>query len=80
MKIKKLIYQMIRFPLPSYGYLKMSFSEMTEVMKGNLSLEEIQQVKSYMDNVTNFLLKRKQDRSLNNRSPKGTIASSNTPF
>ena len=63
-----------------YGYLKMSFSEMTEVMKGNLSLEEIRQVKSYMDNVTNFLLKRKQDRSLSNRSPKGTIASSNSPF
>jgi len=63
-----------------YSYLKMSFSEMTDVMKGNLSLEEIQQVKSYMSSVTNFLLKIKQDRSINNRSPKGTIASSNTPF
>ena len=40
-----------------YSYLKMSFSEMTDVMNGNLSLEEIQKIKSYMNNVINFLLK-----------------------
>ena len=36
-----------------YAYLKASFSEMTSIMKGNITYEELKEVKEYMDNVTN---------------------------
>ena len=64
-----------------YGYLKMTFAEMTEVMKGNLSLEELNDVKEYFNSVTNELLKRVMNKNQKNGGvPQGNIVSSNTPF
>ena len=43
-----------------YGYLKSSFTEMTSLMKGNLSLNEIREVKDYMDGICNKISKKTQ--------------------
>ena len=43
-----------------YGYLKSSFIEMTSLMKGNLSLNEIREVKDYMADICNKIIKKKQ--------------------
>ena len=65
----------------SYGYLKMTFSEMTEVMKGNLSLRELDDVKPYLSGVTNELMKRVHEKKNGtNGMPQGSIISSNTIF
>ena len=58
-----------------YAYLKSSFTEMTSLMKGNLSLNEIREVKDYMDGICNKIIRIKQ-----NNKPKGKIVSSNVPF
>ena len=64
-----------------YHYLKMSFSEMTEIMKGNLSIEELNDVKGYIDSVTHNLMKREHERTNGvGNSPVGNIVSSNTNF
>ena len=42
-----------------YGYLKSSFTEMTSLMKGNLSLNKMQEVKDYMDGICNKIIKKK---------------------
>ena len=58
-----------------YGYLISSFTEMTSLMKENLSLKEIREVKDYMDGICNKIIKKKQSNK-----PKGKIISSNVPF
>ena len=64
-----------------YGYLKMTFSEMTEVMKGDLLLKELDDVKSYLSSVTNEIMKRVHERKNgSNGIPQGSIISSNTAF
>ena len=70
------------FPVTDpYRYLKMSFSEMTEIMKGNLSIEELNDVKGYIDIVTHALMKREHERTDGvGNSPVGNIVSSNTNF
>ena len=45
-----------------YGYLKSSFTEMTSLMKGNLSLNEIREVKHYMDGICNEIIKKKTEQ------------------
>ena len=41
-----------------YGYLKMSFSELTDVLKYHATNEEILEIKSYMDTKTTMMMKR----------------------
>ena len=51
-----------RNPLANpYGYLKMSFGEMTEMMKGSATLEELKDVKKYLDNVHHLMLILRKD-------------------
>ena len=64
-----------------FRFLKMSFYEMTETMKGNLSMEEMMDIKSYLDSVTHEMTKRHHEkRNGNNVPPNGSIVSSNTGF
>ena len=55
-----------------YGYLKMSFSEMTEVMKGNVTLDEINAIKNILDRTTHKLIGRANQRNKNIRNPGST--------
>ena len=63
-----------------YGYLKMSFCEMTEIMKGNATLEELKDVKQYLDNVTHELMGRVGSENRNVRNPESEYVSSNVNF
>ena len=59
----------------------MSFSEMIEAMKGTQSIEELNDVKVYIDIVTHDLMKREHDRTNGvDNPPVGNIVSSNTNF
>lgn len=61
-----------------YAFLKMSFSEMTDVMKYHASNEEILQVKSYLDKTTTMMMKRAGNRDPN--AIDDAIVSSNTNY
>ena len=58
-----------------FRFLKMSFYEMTDVMKGILSLEELQDVKLYLNSVTHEMHKRHHEER--NGVNDGIIVSSN---
>ena len=63
-----------------YSYLKMSFNEMTEIMKGNATLEEITNIKNVMDQTTHKLMGRAMQQKQNNRIPGAQYVSSNANF
>ena len=63
-----------------YAYLKMSFSEMTEVMTGNVTIEELNDIKSYLNSVTDAIMSRENQKKRNVWNPDQRFVSSNAQF
>jgi len=61
-----------------YQHLKKSFTELSNTMAKNSSYEEIEEVRKYLDNATNQVLKKIFDRR-NVKSQEGEYISSNLP-
>ena len=63
-----------------YSYLKMSFSEMTEVMTGNVTIEELNDIKAYLNSVTDAIMSRENQKKRNVWNPDQRFVSSNAQF
>ena len=61
-----------------YGYLKMSFLELTDVMKGNTNTDELTEVKMFLNQYTNKIMSRVGNR--NKRHMSGDQISSNVEY
>ena len=60
-----------------YSYLKMSFSEMTEVMTGNVTIEELNDIKAYLNSVTDAIMSRENQKKRNVWNPDQRFFSQN---